>query len=195
MVCYSANPAHKQEWLSTLGQSRVHWLKFILAFSARCELGSNNSHYPRVEDSAGQELGAKALMGVSLCYLKPSRWQLSREKCVGGLEAYPGSPSVVHTSPSSFLGSRGIAYVALHHHCCCVCSSHTTPENLVVVGTEADPKFPSVPCILSIPLPGSQRGPFPVNTSLLTCAFFLYDFPVLMRHCLWPHRFPRGLRS
>lgn len=88
-----------------------------------------------------------------------------------------------------------MAYVALHRHCCCVCSSHTTPENPVVVGTEADPKFPSVPCIPSIPLPGSQRGPFPLNTSPLTCAFFLYDFPVLMRHCLWPHRFPRGLRS
>lgn len=46
-------PAHKQEWLTTLGRPCVHWLKFILAFSARCELGSNNSHYPRVEASAG----------------------------------------------------------------------------------------------------------------------------------------------
>lgn len=87
-----------------------------------------------------------------------------------------------------------MACMAPHHHSCHVSSSHTT-ENQIVVGTEADPKFSSVPCIPSIPLLGSQRGPFPVNTSLLTCAFFLYDFPVLMRHCLWPHRFPRGLWS
>lgn len=72
------------------GPACVHWLKFILAFSAHCELGSNNSHYSRVEASAGRVLGAKALTGATFVCLKPSRWQPSREKFVGSLETFCG---------------------------------------------------------------------------------------------------------
>lgn len=72
MVNDIANPAQKQERLSTLGQSCVHRSVFvILPCSAPYKCRSSNPYSPRVEVSAGQVLGAKALTGAPMCTGSP----------------------------------------------------------------------------------------------------------------------------
>lgn len=65
-----------------------------------------------------------------------------------------------------------MAYMALHRHSYCVSSPHSTPENRVVIGTEADPKVPSVPCIPCIPPAKVTAGALPCKyQSTYMCIF------------------------